>query len=158
MVNLKEMHRYAFFKQKSATLRKNPLDYTNLQFFLDILITPFYVHRMNGKDIDISLEDSYLLLKEIEKSEISSQRDFAGKLGYSLGKVNYLLKALAEKGLIKMENFSKSNNKLGYRYVLTPKGVKEKYSITADFLKRKEAEFIKMQVEIENLRRELVQK
>lgn len=112
---------------------------------------------MNGKDIDISLEDSYLLLKEIEKSEISSQRDFAGKLGYSLGKVNYLLKALAEKGLIKIENFSKSNNKLGYRYVLTPKGVKEKYSITADFLKRKESEFIRMQMEIEELRKEIQQ-
>ena len=143
-----------FFKQKSAVLRR-PSGCPTLQFFLDILITPFYVHRMNGKEIDISLEDSYLLLKEIEKSEISSQRDFAGKLGYSLGKVNYLLKALAEKGLIKIENFSKSNNKLGYRYVLTPKGVKEKYKITADFLKRKEAEFIKMQMEIEELRNDL---
>lgn len=110
---------------------------------------------MNGEDFDISLEDSYLLLKEIEKSEISSPRGFAGKLGYSLGKVNYFLKALAEKGLIKMEIFSKSNNKLGYSYVLTSKGVKEKYKITADFLKRKVAEFIRMQMEIEELRADL---
>jgi len=112
---------------------------------------------MNSKSSNISLEDSYLLLKEIEKSEISSQRDFAGKLGYSLGKVNYLIKALSEKGLIKIENFSKSNNKLGYRYILTPKGVTEKYKITSDFLKMKEAEFIKMQMEIEELRKEIQQ-
>ena len=59
--------------------------------------------------------------------------------------------------MIKIENFSKSDNKLGYRYVLTPKGINEKYQITADFLKRKEAEFIKMQIEIEELRRALRQ-
>jgi len=56
-----------------------------------------------------------------------------------------------------MENFAKSNNKMGYRYVLTPKGVSEKYYITADFLKRKEAEFIKTQLEIEELKRALQQ-
>lgn len=112
---------------------------------------------MNKNIEKISLEDSYLIFKEIELSEISTQRDFAGKLGYSLGKVNYLIKALSEKGLIKIENFSKSDHKLGYRYVLTPAGIIEKYKITADFLKRKEAEFIKMQLELEELRREVEQ-
>ncbi len=112
---------------------------------------------MNKTSENISIEDTYLIFKSIEKENISTQRDFAGKLGYSLGKVNYLVKALMEKGLIKIENFSKSNNKLGYRYVLTPHGINEKYRITADFLKRKEAEFIKMQVEIEELRREMEQ-
>lgn len=110
---------------------------------------------MNRNAEDISLEDAYCILKEIEKSGISTQRDFAGRLGYSLGKMNYLLKSLTEKGLIKIENFTKSDNKLGYRYVLTPRGISEKYKITADFLKRKEAEFIKMQIEIEELKREL---
>jgi EPS-associated MarR family transcriptional regulator len=69
--------------------------------------------------------------------------------------VNYLIKALTEKGLIKLDNFFKSDNKTGYRYILTPEGISEKYKITADFLKRKEAEFIKMQAEIEELRKEI---
>jgi EPS-associated MarR family transcriptional regulator len=112
---------------------------------------------MNRNKEKISLEDTCAIFKEIELSGELSQRDFAGKLGYSLGKVNFLLKALVKKGLVKMENFSKSDNKTGYRYILTPKGVGEKYKITADFLKRKEAEFIKMQVEIEELRKALRQ-
>lgn len=112
---------------------------------------------MNKAIENISIEDTYLIFKTIEREIISTQRDFVGRLGYSLGKVNYLVKALTEKGLIKIENFSKSNNKLGYRYVLTPKGISEKYKITAAFLKRKEAEFIKIQVEIEELKREVEQ-
>jgi len=112
---------------------------------------------MNIETDNIPLQEAYLILKEIESSEISSQRDFAGRLGYSLGKINYLIKALTSKGYIKLENFSKSGNKLGYRYVLTPHGIKEKYRITSAFLKRKEAEFIKMQMEIEELRRVLQQ-
>ena len=117
----------------------------------------FYVQSMNRSAENISLEDTYIIFKEIEKANISTQRDFAGRLGYSLGKVNYLLKSLTEKGLIKIENFSKSDNKFGYRYVLTPKGISEKYQVTSDFLRRKEAEFIKMQLEIEELRREVEQ-
>ena len=112
---------------------------------------------MNIEADNIPIQEAYLILKEIESSEISSQRDFAGRLGYSLGKVNYLIKALTSKGYIKLENFSKSGHKLGYRYVLTPHGKKEKYRITSACLKRKEAEFIKMQMEIEELRRVLQQ-
>lgn len=110
---------------------------------------------MNRKDNNLSLDESYAIFKEIERSEIFTQRDFASRLGYSLGKMNYLLKALTQKGLIKIENFSNSSNKAGYRYVLTPKGIKEKYRVTADFLKRKEAEFIEMEMEIEELKREV---
>lgn len=116
----------------------------------------FIVHRVNRRADDISLEEFYTIFKEIERAEIFTQRDFAARLGYSLGKMNYMLKALTQKGLIKIENFSKSNNKLGYRYVLTPAGISEKYKVTADFLKRKEAEFIEMQVEIEELRKALL--
>lgn len=76
-------------------------------------------------------------------------------MGYSLGKINYLLKALTDKGFVKLENFSNSNSKIAYRYILTPKGITEKYRVTRDFLKRKEVEFIRMQVEIEELRREV---
>ena len=110
---------------------------------------------MNRKAENITTEEIYEIFKEIERSEIFTQRDFAARMGYSLGKMNYLLKSLTQKGLIKIENFSKSSNKLGYRYVLTPGGISEKYRVAADFLKRKEAEFIEMQVEIEELRGEL---
>ncbi len=111
---------------------------------------------MNRKAEKITLEESYLIFKELERSEIFTQRDFAVRMGYSLGKMNWLLKSLTEKGLIKIENFARSNNKLGYRYVLTPHGIKEKYKVTADFLKRKEAEFIEMEMEIEELKRALL--
>ena len=104
---------------------------------------------------NITLEEKYLIFKEIERSEILNQRDFAAKTGYSVGKMNYLLKALTQKGLIKLENFSKSHNKMRYRYVLTPHGISEKYKVTADFLKRKEAEFIEMEMEIEEMRKVL---
>lgn len=110
---------------------------------------------MNRTEENISLEDTYSIFKEIERSGELSQRDFTGKLGYSLGKVNFLLKSLGEKGFVKMENFVKSNNKIGYRYIFTPEGFKEKYIITAAFLKRKEAEFVEIQAEIEELRKEV---
>jgi len=111
---------------------------------------------VNRKAENITIKEIYKIFKEIERSEIFTQRDFADRMGYSLGKMNYLLKSLTQKGLIKIENFSKSHNKMGYRYVLTPHGIAEKYKVTADFLKRKEAEFIEMQVEIEELRGELL--
>ena len=106
---------------------------------------------------EISLEDTYRIISLIEKDGNQSQRLLAESLGYSLGKVNYLLQSLAGKGFIKLENFVKSNNKMGYRYVLTPKGVNEKYLVTKEFLKRKESEYEKMRIEIEAMRREVTE-
>jgi EPS-associated MarR family transcriptional regulator len=105
---------------------------------------------MNKK---LSTEDSYYLLKEIDSGYEHTQRSLSKSLGYSLGKVNYLIKSLTEKGLIKLENFTKHNNKLGYCYVLTPQGMKEKIEITKAFIERKEAEYDRLRVEIEEAKR-----
>jgi EPS-associated MarR family transcriptional regulator len=86
-----------------------------------------------------------------------SQRQLAERLGISLGKTNYLLRALLEKGLIKADNFRRSDNKLGYLYLLTPEGIKAKLSLTRSYLARKEAEFLALKSEIEAMRSELAE-
>jgi len=95
------------------------------------------------------LESSYKILKIIEDHPDYTQRKIARELGYSLGKVNYILSALIEKGIINIQRFIKSKNKSGYRYILTPKGITEKYKITKAFLKRKLEEYDKITKEIE---------
>ncbi len=94
-------------------------------------------------------DDKYYLLKELENEENRSQRELARELGFSLGKMNFLLKALMGKGLLKMENFAKNRNKVQYRYILTPKGINERVTITRSFLKRKEQEYERLMQEIE---------
>jgi len=101
------------------------------------------------------IEDYYRVMKEIESEDLMTQRDIAENLGFSLGKVNYLMKSLTEKGLIKLENFKNSKNKSAYRYILTPEGIRHKIFITKEFLKRKEVEYVLMQREIEELKREI---
>jgi len=100
-------------------------------------------------------QDHYTVLKKIESSEISSQRNLARETGFSLGKVNYLLNALLEKGFVKLGNFCKSNNKLGYRYLLTPSGAGEKTRLARVFLKRKTNEYELLRQEIEELKQEV---
>ena len=87
-----------------------------------------------------------------------SQRDLAKSLGVSLGKTNYCIKALLEKGFIKMQNFRNNQNKLGYAYLLTPAGVDEKAHITLRFLKFKVQEYERLRIEIDALYRETEQK
>ena len=77
-----------------------------------------------------------------------SQRGIANEVGYSLGKVNYVLKKLVEKGLVKIERFSNSKNKSQYRYLLTEKGIKEKIAITEKFIKRKKEEYEELQADL----------
>ena len=101
------------------------------------------------------LDEKYYLLKELEKSDSSSQRELAQQMGMSLGKINFILKALVSKGLVKMENFAHSDNKVGYRYVLTPDGIKEKIKITKAFVRRKEIEYEKIKAELENAKAEM---
>jgi len=98
------------------------------------------------------LEPSYKILKIIEAHPDYTQRKIARELGYSLGKVNYVLSALIEKGTIKIQRFIKSKNKSGYRYILTPKGITEKYKITKEFLRRKLEEYDRITSEIEEAR------
>lgn len=85
-----------------------------------------------------------------------SQRQLSKELGLSLGKTHYVLHALLDKGLVKIQNFKRSDNKLAYAYLLTPKGVQEKLRLTQAFLVRKEAEFDALKATIARLRAEVV--
>lgn len=100
----------------------------------------------------------YTLLKTLEENPGLSQRDLAKKLGISLGKVNYCLNALVEKGLLKVDNFRRSDNKLAYAYLLTPKGIESRARMTVDFLKVKVQEYERLRAEIAELQREATQK
>ncbi len=100
---------------------------------------------------------TYNLLKNLEANPRLSQRTLAKTLEISLGKVNYCLKALIDKGWVKAKNFEKSSNKLGYTYILTPSGIENKARITARFLRAKIIEYEKLQEEIEALRREVAE-
>ena len=97
---------------------------------------------------------SYHLLKILEKNPQASQRELALELGVSVGKANYCLKALIEKGLVKANNFKNSDNKLAYFYVLTPSGIEAKAKISVRFLQRKVAEHEALGEEIEQLQKE----
>jgi len=100
-------------------------------------------------------ETRYRLLKRLEAQPGMSQRQLAAELGISVGKVNYCLKALSEKGHIKMVNFRNHHNKRAYLYKLTPAGLLEKAHITGLFLQRKLAEYQSLQDEIAELQREV---
>jgi MarR family transcriptional regulator, temperature-dependent positive regulator of motility len=86
-----------------------------------------------------------------------SQRELSRRMGVSLGKAHYLLRALLEKGWVKAQNFSRSDSKLRYAYVLTPSGVRERMKLTRSFLDRKEREYVELKVQISMLREELAQ-
>ncbi|QJD30673.1 MarR family EPS-associated transcriptional regulator [Methylococcus geothermalis] len=95
------------------------------------------------------------ILKILAESPSISQRLLSEQVGISLGKTNYLLKALLEKGLVKAGNFRRSDNKLGYLYLLTPQGIEQKLSLTRAYLARKEAEYEALRAEIAALHIEL---
>ena len=93
-------------------------------------------------------QDHLNVLRKIKKKPYSSQRKLAEDLGFSLGKLNYCLKALQEKGLIKIKNFKKNPKKINYIYVLTPKGITEKTKLTINFMKRKMKEYDELKFEL----------
>ena len=92
-------------------------------------------------------QDHFNVLRKINSKPKSSQRELARELGFSLGKLNYCLKALQHKGLVKIENFKKNPNKLNYFYVLTPKGIAAKTKLTINFMKKKMAEYDELKSE-----------
>tara|TARA_B100000579_G_C22650030_1_gene765745 strand:- start:284 stop:583 length:300 start_codon:yes stop_codon:yes gene_type:complete len=94
-------------------------------------------------------QDHFEILRKIKKKPQSSQRELAQELGFSLGKLNYCLKELQKKGLIKIENFKKNPNKINYLYVLTPEGLAQKTKLTINFMKRKMKEFDELKKEME---------
>ena len=100
-------------------------------------------------------EISYKLFNLLEQHPSLSQRELAKEMGISLGKTNYCLKVLMEKGWLKARNFKNSNNKIAYTYVFTPAGMHEKARITARFLKHKVREYKKLKSDIEKLRQEV---
>lgn len=100
-------------------------------------------------------EMRYRLLKRLQADSDVSQRALARELGISLGKLNYCLRAVIEKGWVKAANFKNSSNKKAYAYYLTPQGIEEKARVTGRFLKRKLQEYEAIECEIEQLRREV---
>ena len=103
---------------------------------------------MNNQDIRLDL------LRKLESNPEYTQRELSREMGVSLGKVNYCMKKLTEKGLIKLSNFTHNPNKMGYAYLLTPSGVEEKTRLTFSFLKRKIVEYEVLKIEINELQLE----
>ena len=94
-------------------------------------------------------QDHLDVLRKINNKPETTQRELAEELGFSLGKLNYCLKALKAKGLIKITNFKKNPNKLNYVYILTPKGIVQKTNLTINFMKRKMREYDELKKEID---------
>ncbi len=95
------------------------------------------------------IQDQFNVLRKVQKKPEASQRELAKDLGFSLGKLNYCIKALQKKGLIKIRNFQKQKNKLNYiQYVITPKGIAERTKLTINFMKRKMKEYDELKKEL----------
>jgi len=103
---------------------------------------------MNNQDIRLDL------LRKLESNPEYTQRDLSREMGVSLGKVNYCMKKLTEKGWVKLTNFTRNPNKMSYAYLLTPSGVEEKSRLTFSFLKRKISEYEVLKKEIDALKLE----
>ncbi len=93
-------------------------------------------------------QDHFDVLRKIQNKPESTQREMAEELGFSLGKLNYCLKALEQKGLVKIKNFKNNPNKINYFYVLTPKGIAEKTKLTINFMKKKMREYDELKSEL----------
>jgi EPS-associated MarR family transcriptional regulator len=103
----------------------------------------------------LSDENTLQALRVLERNPEMSQRELSKELGVSLGKTHYILNSLIEVGLVKADNFRRSDNKLGYAYLLTPQGIAEKAAVTARFLARKRREYIEIEQQIADLTREV---
>ncbi len=106
---------------------------------------------MTSRQSQIQEDTTFRILRMLQEDPDMTQREIAEKLGISTGGLNYCLKALINKGWIKVQNFSQSKNKFGYIYVLTPQGIAEKALLTRQFLRRKMAEYEALKMEIEVL-------
>ena len=110
---------------------------------------------MPSRQAQLQEDTAYRVMRLLQHNPDLTQRELAQYLGVSVGGLNYCLKALMQKGWVKMQNFSQSNNKLRYAYLLTPAGVAEKSKLTAEILRRKVAEYEALQAEIEALKAEM---
>jgi EPS-associated MarR family transcriptional regulator len=111
--------------------------------------------QLPGPPDRLENEEALRIFREINRSPEMTQREFSSRLGISLGKVNFLINALIQKGFVKVENFKKSRSKSKYLYCLTPRGIEEKSRMTYLFLKRKMREYEHLELEIQQLREEV---
>jgi EPS-associated MarR family transcriptional regulator len=122
--------------------------------FKQKLIAPRLV-KMSSRQSRLQQDTTFRIMTILSKNPDLTQRELADRVGISVGGVNYCLKALMEKGLVKMKNFADSKSKFGYIYVMTPRGVAERAALTRQFLKRKLEEYERLQREIRELQGEL---
>ena len=107
------------------------------------------VYNVQNLNIMKNKEDHFEVLRHVQKKPIASQRELAEKLGFSLGKLNYCLKALKKKCLVKIQNFQKKSKKIKYlQYVITPKGIAERTKLTLNYMKKKMAEYDELKKEL----------
>jgi len=111
--------------------------------------------QLPGPPDRLENEEALRIFREINRSPKMTQREFSSQLGISLGKVNFLINALIQKGFVKVGNFKKSSSKSKYLYYLTPRGIEEKSRMTYLFLKRKMREYEHLELEIQQLREEV---
>ena len=100
-------------------------------------------------------DTEYIILNILKDNPKMTQRQLSKELGLSLGRTNYVIRALVDKGWVKLSNFRRSDNKLGYLYLITPKGIEEKSILAQNFLSRKLKEYNRLKEEIEILKNEL---
>jgi len=122
--------------------------YNTAVAFLIFDLQLFFLHLMNKEDIHLDL------LRKLEVNPEYTQRELSQEMGVSLGKINYCMKKLIEKGWIKLTNFSHNPNKVGYIYLLTPKGIEQKTRLTFAFLKIKLEEYEILKGEISKLKQD----
>ena len=113
---------------------------------------------VNRKNISSSKnsDTDLAVLRYLENKQTISQRKLSQDLGISLGKINFILKALIKKGIVKAKNFKNNNNKSVYAYYLTPDGFNEKAKLTLEFFKRKDREYNKLKKELKDLQQEII--
>ena len=110
---------------------------------------------MTSRRAKLQEDTNFRLMQLLHENPHMSQREMASALGLSFGGINYCLKALIDKGLVKIHNFSQNQNKFGYAYLLTPSGISEKATLTSSFLKRKMHEYEALKAEIKALKLEI---
>lgn len=126
-----------------------------LKYYPPCILQKKLVNFMISRQAKIQEDTYFRVMRILQENPDLTQRELAEKLGVSVGGLNYCIKALIEKGLVKMKNFAGSKNKFGYVYVLTPGGVAEKAAITHRFLQRKMEEYEALKAEIEALSSEV---
>ena len=125
-----------------------------LKYLQTYIVSRKLINPMPSRQAKLQEDTYFRVMRILQENPDLTQRELAEKLGISVGGLNYCLKALMDKGMVKMKNFANSKSKFGYVYVLTPAGMAEKAAITHRFLQRKMAEYEALHAEIEALKRE----